>query len=316
MIPKAGDLDGTKIHVQAPTSVLFVCGGQSSGVGSKPPLSIRDAFTKISYFPLIKDHRLIQAEDITTHAFFRDCYSNLLDFETDLAQITDLIILFCESEGSLAELGAFSVIEEIAERLLVVIRDKHWESDSFVKLGPLLALKDRNGNKSVCVLDDADIGMTRGSAENINIGILKERLQEPLQLWTEQKREATTFDKARSGHVIKLIVGLIQEYGALTSYEIVELLEHLSVKETEKSIAPYLLCAKAVDWIKEARVGIKDFYISVNLPKQAANISLKESCEDKDRSRRRLLIRKYWEENDPVRFRAIKGQTGVEKWAS
>jgi hypothetical protein len=117
VLPFSQDLDADKIHVQAPTSVIFLCGGPISSVVEPIPLSLRDAFLKILENPVLKGRDLIQAEDITPQISFFNKYENILDFETDLAQIVELIILFCESEGSLAELGAFAMINEIALRL-------------------------------------------------------------------------------------------------------------------------------------------------------------------------------------------------------
>ena len=214
MLPFAGDLDGDKIHVQAPSAVVFLCGGQCSPIGSPTPRSLRDAFLKILDPPL-RGRQLVQAEDISALSIFGSHYDDLLLFETDLAQVAELILLFCESEGSFAELGAFSMVEEIASRLMVVVRDKHWVSDSFIKLGPLRALEKRHGASSVYVLDDEDIGMRGASAAHVNLDILKARLQEPLERRLAQTREPTTFDPGRGGHRIKLMVGLIQEYGAL-----------------------------------------------------------------------------------------------------
>jgi len=117
VLPYSEDLDAEKIHVQAASDVIFLCGGPFSNLSIPTPLSLRDAFLKILDYRPLRDKVLIQAEDITQDYAFFDYYDNILDFETDLAQIVELIILFCESEGSLAELGAFAMIDEIAQRL-------------------------------------------------------------------------------------------------------------------------------------------------------------------------------------------------------
>jgi hypothetical protein len=106
VLPYSQDLDADKIHVQAASDVIFLCGGPLSDLSEAVPLSLRDAFLKIIDYPLLRDRVLIQAEDITKDFLFFDYYDNILDFEADLAQIVELILLFCESEGSLAELGA------------------------------------------------------------------------------------------------------------------------------------------------------------------------------------------------------------------
>ena len=111
---------------------------------------MRDAFLKKMTNPARDRYSLLLAEDITRKNKFSSFYDNILLFETDFAQLTELVLLFCESEGSFAELGAFAIIDEIAARLLVVIREKYWEIDSFITQGPSKPLKISLG-KLLCL---------------------------------------------------------------------------------------------------------------------------------------------------------------------
>ena len=168
MLPYSQDLDADRIHVQAASDVVFLCGGPYSDISDPTPLSLRDAFIKIVDYEPFKEKILIQAEEITSGYSFFDHYDNILDFETDLAQIVELIILFSESEGSLAELGAFAMIDEIAQRLFVIVRQVHWQSHSFIRLGPLQRIERKYGREYIYVVDDDDIGMRHDTAEFIN----------------------------------------------------------------------------------------------------------------------------------------------------
>lgn len=212
MLPYAEDLDADKIHVQVPQHVIFLCGGPVSSLAEKIPRSLRDAFYKILDNPILRKRELMLAEDVTAQLVAFDKYNNILDLETDLAQIVELIVLFCESEGSLAELGAFAATNEIAKRLFVVVREKHWNSLSFIKLRPLRLIETEHGRDSIYVVDDDDVGMRGDSASDVSPETLKNRLHSPLEIRLAKPREPTTFDANRPGHVIKLIVGLIQEY--------------------------------------------------------------------------------------------------------
>ena len=76
-------------------------------------------------------------------------YDDLLTFERDACHLARAIVLFPESPGSLAELGALAVDDAIVDRLLVVVQSEYLEVDnreSFLNLGPLKraeALKNR-----------------------------------------------------------------------------------------------------------------------------------------------------------------------------
>jgi hypothetical protein len=302
-----GDLDWNKIHVQAPTQVIFVCGGQYSAEISAPPLSLRDAFLKINNSTAIKNPQLIQAEEVTKASFFSDHYPDLLTFETDLAQTTGLVLLFCEGIGSLAELGSFVMVDAIESRLLVIVRNKHWDGpESFVRLGPLRHLEKRYGNQTIFVIDDSDIGIEGDSPAKIKTEVLGQLLKKPLLDRLKETHDRTTLDKTKTGHVIKLIVGLIQEYGALTIDEIVGVITHGGIKKSPEEMERYLLCAKAVKWIAEIRKGSTTFYVARNLPDDAAFFRWKGTATLKNRLRRRALIRAHWKNADEPRHRAIE----------
>lgn len=67
-------------------------------------------------------------------------YDNLLEFERDACYLASQTIVFSESPGSLAELGALTADDFILPKLLVVVQQKYLEDaerQSFLNLGPL-----------------------------------------------------------------------------------------------------------------------------------------------------------------------------------
>lgn len=73
-------------------------------------------------------------------------YSDLLTFERDSCYLARAIILFPESPGAIAELGALAVDDWIVDRLLVVVQRQFLEDGarkSFLNLGPLKRADDR-----------------------------------------------------------------------------------------------------------------------------------------------------------------------------
>lgn len=294
-----------KIHVQAPEQVMFLCGGEISDLKERVPKSIRDAFLKIADNPPLRKRRLVQAEDIGIFYLARAAYRDFLHFETDLAQIAELVVIICESSGSLAELGAFSMVTEIAERLFVVIRDKHYIASSFVRLGPLLSLQNAYGEDTIFVLDDEDINIIDNKPDKIDISKLRERLSGPLSVRIERLRDPTTFNEHKSGHIIKLIVGCIQEWGALTIPEIEELLFEFRVLKSQAEISAYLLCAEAVSWIKEEKKGLQTYYFALPLSKDAASFSYRPTAPETKKAIRRKTIRDHWRQADEGRYRGI-----------
>lgn len=305
MLPYSNDLDASSIHVQAASDIIFLCGGPFSDISVREPVSLRDAFLKIIDYEPLKERVLINAEEVTSSYSFFERYDNILDFETDLAQIVELIILFSESEGSLAELGAFAMIDEIAQRLFVIVRQKHWKASSFIRLGPLRRIELKYGRESIYVVEDNDIGMRDGTARFVDKAALGALLKEPLTIRLKKPRDPTTFDPGRSGHVIKLIVGLVQEYGALEVEEIEYLLRLLNSERKATEIHSYLHCAEAVGWIIKLSKGLSDFFVAKKTRLDAATIPSKPTALIKNKTRRRLLIREHWKVKDALRHKGI-----------
>lgn len=124
------------------------------------------------------------------------------------------------------------------------------------------------------------------------------RLKEP--------KDPSTFNPASAGHVIKLIVGLVQEYAALTFSEISSVLRSFRVKKNDEDIKGYMLCAMAVGWLTIGSRGGNDYYIPTAKGADAATFHMKDHAQQKNKLRRRAIIREHWKSNDRLRFGAIR----------
>jgi hypothetical protein len=304
MLPLVEDLNVKALHVQAPTNVVFLCGGPFSEKSKGKIKSLRDAFLRVSQHPALAGSEVILAETFTKQFEFSARYTDILQFEADLAQIAELIILFCESEGSFAELGAFARDDEISKRLLVIIRERYANSGSFIALGPIARLRNQFEH-SVYTIDDTRLGIKGKSHAEVSLDELKALLDNPLKLRLANTREPSTFDRKRDGHLIKLIVGLVQDYGALTEKEIQGALRKLGVAIQPLRLGAYLLCAKAVGWLELQESGFGRYYVP-KVESPAAQFQVPSTATVKGRVRRINHIREIWYNVDKQRFDAIQ----------
>ncbi|WP_162895194.1 hypothetical protein [Rhizobium terrae] len=89
-------IDPDKIRVYQPTHIIFICGGKTDAA-AHPPLSLRDAFMRIAFSPPFTKYQPMLAEELD--AFFpKGDYKDFLSLESDIAQISTLVLLFSESE--------------------------------------------------------------------------------------------------------------------------------------------------------------------------------------------------------------------------
>jgi hypothetical protein len=115
--------------------IIFLCGGpvQKSGMGN-----MRSQFLVWSQLHLPNIVCLL-AEIAFRHTTLYDPpeYVNLSEFETVVGKIADCILIFPESEGSFAELGLFSNVSEIRNKVLVANAITYQAKESFINRGPI-----------------------------------------------------------------------------------------------------------------------------------------------------------------------------------
>ena len=246
---------------------------------------------------------VILPEDIDAYSIVRAGYPNLLEFERDFAQICDLIILFSESEGSLAELGAFAMDDEISRKLLLVLEAKYYRENSFIKLGPIKILEDLSP-QSVFRVSKNELTEERNGEVVLCPAKIGAKLADAIAARLLEAREKTTLQSARNGHLVKLSVGLIQEFGALTLTEIRELLGAVIESPSDEYVQKLLFCAAQANWIQILYRGFSEYFVPMTNT-DAATIILNDGSIPKEKLRRRAVIREHFEQTDPERFAII-----------
>ncbi len=149
--------------------------------------------------------------------------------------------------------------------------------------------------KSIAALETIDLDRLAVSTNGALLFHLKEK-----------KREPSTFDKSRNGHVTKLITGLIQHYAALTLDEIDTLLFCLlGVSTSQQEIKKHLNCAELFGWVLKERAGFQTYYAALE-GNRALHFDFPPDSKRMDRSRWNTEIVTYWRDNDPERFASIQ----------
>jgi hypothetical protein len=299
-------LDLDKLHVHAPTTVVLVCGGKHDIANEGDPTSFRNAFFKIAISAPFSEMDCRVPEEMSIYGPGRN-YKDWMEFEVDFAQLCQLIMLFCESEGSIAELGTFAGVEEIARKLVVIIDEVNFRSDSYITLGPVTSIKDKYGQYSIYVMKYSGLNIEhRRGFSGVNLEEFRRRLADFIPGALDARKEPRAFDRLRSGHRIKLITGLVQHFGALTKDEIEFMLWCMDVSVTSEDVLKYIECAKLIDWLAEDVSGVNTYYVS-RQNRDAFEYKLvdREGVPKIGKLAWRALVRQYWKEKDPERFGAI-----------
>lgn len=272
---------------------------------------MRDAFLRIQHQLPFSRFKHIYAETDTFYTFAR-FYRDWLEFETDIAELAQLTLVFCESPGSLAELGVFVSRPEIAANLLVLIDDLHNGARSFIVDGCLEYLTNKYGVASVHVLyrDDIQVesfGPHRVDLDTsrIDLGVFHTRLSAAIPPAIEAHGRRRRFQRGSYGHLAKLATGLIQHYGALTPLELECSFLYLGIEVAQERIDQLLSCTELFGWTRRDRRGSGLFHTAV-----ASKMAIDYAVGHIGRPLRavdwRLSVRDYWRKTDPERFLSIQ----------
>lgn len=107
--------------------VVFICGG----LNSSPRDKLRDYFRR-----RLPDLQVFYAERVW-ELIAADPGLGALKMESDLAALSDLIIIVVESPGTFAELGAFSHVPDLRRKLLPILDRGYRGANSFINTGPI-----------------------------------------------------------------------------------------------------------------------------------------------------------------------------------
>lgn len=293
------------LRVHAPTSILFLCGGKIPKVPQKTKkvITLRDAFLRVFNSGALPACKVILAED-AQRSIFEAGYSDLLEFESDIAQVVSLILLFVESPGSFAELGAFASFAEIAPHVLAIIEDKYYDDISFIRDGPIKHLEKQYADHCVLSLDRKEVGISdKGKLDKLDLKAFGDSIVLAVENRLEAINKFSKFNSENAGHIVMLISGLCQEYGALKLLEVKNYLKCFGVSEPR--IENLLYCAELVGWINRTKKGNNTFFVAIP-DESALDFNFKPEAKTKDKVRWRSDIREFWQKNDKPRWRAIR----------
>lgn len=288
-----------------PKKFVFLCGGVLDRTNAKPPETAREAFLRqLPNRQLFHDYNIILAEEI--NAFYPDSpysHTNLIDLEKDIAEISDSVVLFSEGIGSLAELGAFTQIAEIAQRMIVIIQETHHNAKSFVRDGPIRKLEQLRKD-SVLVFDwkvDTRIEPFLDHSSFMQIySDLSNSVLGQLQILPEKE----TIVQSSFAHRTFLVCALIDVCGALKLEEISFFLTTLGLTVSNSELKRILFCAEKVGWINLRKYGNTKYYFP-NFHASVCDFKYNARANHKDVVRWKVDLLKFWNDTDRSRSKLI-----------
>lgn len=138
---------------------------------------------------------LLYPEDIFDDLLAGQGQYSLLELENILADSVDCIVIFPESPGSFAEIGAFSINEKLAKKMIVLSNRKYRNDKSFINYGPYRLIKRSKSGKVINInYDDLSHPINKINIyRNVNSHISQIKKNNPVEKNIANLLEAENF---------------------------------------------------------------------------------------------------------------------------
>lgn len=124
--------------------VVFLCGGASNKRYKSLRDKVRVLFENEKKTLWHKPFKIFYPEDLLIEILNKTKEADLLSYEQFLASNSHIIVIICESAGSLVELGAFTNNVYTVDKVIAAVEKNLAKHKSFIMLGPIKYLKKRN----------------------------------------------------------------------------------------------------------------------------------------------------------------------------
>lgn len=288
--PRVCLLAGLDIHAcrveftDAP--IVLLCGGlvKNDPEHSEKYRSLRHAISKS-----LTNFEVFRPEEITSwHAdgIFRD----LMSFERELASICSLVVIILESEGALVELGAFSQLSEMSDKIIAICSSQYANHESFINLGILrfILQKNKTGVKRYPWEIKNPTSISDEIIEDVTSDINDELSKQP---------KSQLFKVNQNSHIITMICELVRLFVALKEQEIFEYLGSVGIVTTKEVLKGQLFLLTEFRIIKKQIYSDALFYVRSNETYHKLRIANKDKSESSDVLRINIQCTEYYQAN-------------------
>ena len=288
LVDFAKSLRVDRCKIQNTPNFIFVCGGPTAVQASYR--SARDFFNRHlrSKNPGWAE-RVKLAEDVNARFHTDNAFPDLLEFENYLAHLAAAIVLFVESPGSIAELGAFAASDALRPKLLTVLNTFYNSDQSFIADGPIRKIRNVNEESVQSYYwnpKQLDTVKTKREFDEVT-----NRLTEILEQHESRRSRQLAFKTTETSHTLLLVADLIRISGVVSKSDVVNCLKELSCKDALASLGHHLSILQSVDFIKKHRRSDQIFYVSHSSKRFIRYAFVDRPGVIKDATRVRTMVR-------------------------
>lgn len=235
---------------------IWVFGGPIAEDTSHPSESLRDSFWRqqLQSFPARLWFENLDRPENHPGWWAFSGYDNLLEFERDACYLASRTILFSESPGSHAELGALALDDSILSRLFVVVQAQYLNGtlrQSFLNLGPIKRV-DLQGHKCV-------IGTTHKTL--LPSHDFEAIIDSVDHAFMERPHRRVALQETNPTHRLLLIADLVDLLLVSKLPELLQALKHFGVVSYENDLERSLNLLAFFELVKKEMRGTEPYWV-------------------------------------------------------
>jgi hypothetical protein len=251
------DVERSRVKLSA-SHIVLLCGGKTAPLKNNPNdpdppwQSLRDAINR-TVITCHNAYEIFIPEDLKSWQA-DGIYKDLVTFETDLASICSLVVIVLETEGSIAELAAFSQLSELRNKIVALRSGRFSGDESFINLG-ILRYVSEHSNGSV-----KSYPWAIGRPGSITVEVVDDVISDiGDELDKLKKSEALNLEKG--SHIAILICEIVSLFMALKESEIFGYLKAAGVNITSSALKSRLFLLEHFRLIRKQEYSGSIFYV-------------------------------------------------------
>ena len=282
-------------------NIIFLCGGPTA-TDSAPHRSARDYFWRHLQQNLPEIFKRVELAETINNWLMGNVFSDLLELEEHLADISDLIILFVESPGSIAELGVFAASSILEPKTLAIVNNSHRTDGSFIADGPL---------RRLCVKNNSRVLYYRWNPGDLKGLATREAFEECSSdlslLLTQREKNATQEPQLTNshGHHMLLAADLVDIIGIVTQEDISDCLAQWNYDCKPEQLKKYLSLLRNLNLLHLFPYSSQQYFVS-RIPGPFIRYGFVPGTAVRDRARIMRDARALIKDRSGIRARALK----------
>lgn len=237
---------------------VFIFGGPMSDI-KNPPISLRDSFYRLAFEKNVPFKELLSRPEDYPNWNILTGYPDLVAFERDACHLARLIVIFSESPGAHAELGAYATDLELSSKILVVIDAKYRTEShkiSFINLGPIRRLSNCRSphDDAICVIS----AKSKTEFGEDDFCLICQSISERLDLENEK---TTGFKKDSIRSRLQVLMEAAGLFHVLELPDAVKILNHLDVEVDKTEVKRYFNILNTLDMCRLVERGSRNFLV-------------------------------------------------------